>query len=290
MDNLSFVLALEGTAPTASSTTLERVLEYLVRRVQPEPSITHIELFISPLEDGEDPHFATYMGNDKTDPPKPYTAGWGTAFEGGETFYMDPDGNFNSWRAVPIAMEGATATLRNEAKKHVGTPYGMWWGTVPYLYLFAVPPFRALAGWLSDSVKDPAHCATLVARILKGAFPEMGLDKPSSWYGPSTLFLELSRRALMKKCELFIPVVEGATNLVKTTTLESANDDDIKNMTAEQCQCEIQHLSRLVIQASESGNVDEERNFQRSLAKALLRWHYAKRRSSSDEPDVPKTV
>ena len=85
MENLSFVLALEGTAPTASSTTLERVLEYLVRRVQPEPSITHIELFISPLEDGDDPHFATYMGNDKTDPPKPYTAGWGTAFEGGET-------------------------------------------------------------------------------------------------------------------------------------------------------------------------------------------------------------
>lgn len=285
MENLSFVLALEGTAPTASSTTLERVLEYLVRRVQPEPSITHIELFISPLEDGEDPHFATYMGNKKTVPPEPYTAGWGTAFEGGEKFYTDPGGNFDSWRAVPIVMKGATGTLRNEAKKHVGTPYGMWWGTVPYLYLFAVPPFRALAGWLSDNAQDPAHCATLVARILKGAFPKMALDKPSSWYGPSTLFLELSRRARMEEYASIIPAVNVATN-----KLVLDNDDDIKTMTAEQCQCEILHLSRLVIENSVSNNVGEERHSQKDLAKALLRWHYVKRRSSSDGTEATNGI
>ena len=270
MQNLSFALFLEGSPPASEKSFFERILDYLVRRFQPSPSCTHVELFVPPLVNSDEPHFSTYLGLDSTKtPPVPFTANWGSQFGGGREFYTNPKGNLGLWRAVPIVGEKITIALRNEASKHVETPYGLVW-RIPWLYVFAVPPFRAFAGWLSDETAAPAHCATLVARILKGV--SVNLDKPSTWYGPSTLLLELTRQARMSGYSKF--EVEGAQ---PAQILVQERNEDVQKMAPDDYVAAIKHLTNLVIDASVAGDVENERIHQQNLAKALLRFEHQSR-------------
>ena len=285
MENLSFVLALEGAAPTPDKTALQRVLDYLVRHLQPSPSMTHIELFVPSETHGGDVHFATYMGTGSDE--KPYTAGWGSAFsDGSPDFYND---NREHWRAVPVVGID-TSALRKEANAHVGTPYGLWWDTVPYLYAFSVPPLRALTYWLSDKPKAPAHCATLVARILKRAStsPVLPLENPSAWYGPSTLFLELSRDGLMGSydtSEMHSLVHTDDASALAVNTIIHESDEAVARMSEIDVKLAILTLTERVIVARGKGEATE-RLHQKNLAKALLRWKHVWRPHSPEVPDA----
>ena len=87
--------------------------------------------------------------------------------------------------------------MRAECNLHCGTPYppaAMLWQ-----YPMSIWPLRAFSGFLDDRINAPAHCAALSARILRSALPEVSLPQPSHWYGPSSLYLELSTPERMER-------------------------------------------------------------------------------------------
>lgn len=181
LDDVVFVLALEGGDVDPKMGVAAQLLDAVVTGCQPAPGISHIELLFSSPGDAnrdvpQDMHFATYLGQ---------TAGFGRSFGGQREFYLGH--NFPNWRAVPIVAPRASPLVRAECLSHVGTPYSI------SRYLFSAPPLRSIASIFDDRPQRPAHCATLTARCLRRALG-LPLKRPSAWYSPSTLFLEISQR------------------------------------------------------------------------------------------------
>ena len=98
---------------------------------------------------------------------------------------------------VAIFSIDAVDRVRTECHDHVHTPYPSMSRLLNYP--FSVPPLRAFAGWLDDQPGTPAHCAALSARILRSAVPEISLPHASHWFGPSSLYLELSTPERMER-------------------------------------------------------------------------------------------
>ena len=237
VQQVAYLLSLEGDEPQLKWTWYEKVLDALVQSAQPAPAMTHTELVLPP-ESGDDDemHFAIYLGKQ---------AHWGSVFGGGKKFYLDPQGNAKSWRAVPIVGQDAVRRLRAECSKHSGTSYGPMHRL--FNYPFSMPPGRSLAWLLDDSTGSPAHCASLTARCLRRALPELGLSRPSAWYGPSTLYLELARESRMRSYKQYL--TEAAT--VKATveveraaksadTLLRGSDDAVVALSHDECQCGVE--------------------------------------------------
>lgn len=257
-----YVLALEGaSSPDPAWGFLERALDSVVQTMQPAPSTTHIELCMAPSSRRDDMHFSTYLGS---------KAGWGASFGGQREFYLGH--NAARWRAVPIVCHDASARLRVECAKHVGTPYSL------AKYICALPPIRALAGLLSDVPQVPAHCAILTARCLKAALPEIGINHPPAWFGPATLFLELDseqkRAAFHEKLLESDPIVraisedEGETHALHE--LLNGADENIEKLDQEAC---VLALHRLTVRSLAQGLDDVARRIvQKQLATALLRF------------------
>jgi len=262
-----YALALEGDAPDPNWRWWERWLDAIVQTVQPAPALTHIELVIPPRNDTDEVHFATYLGK---------SANWGSGFGDSANFYLNPDGNGGSWRAVPVVAHGALSRLREECANHVGTPYGSarWL----FNYPFSVPPLRSLAWTLDDKPKANAHCATLTARCLKRAFPELYIPEASAWYGPSTLFLELARRARMLSYRDRMAEMATVKSLAETEEAANAagvllrgSDDDVRALSATECQAGVDLLCLKSVNAAANSDVTVERLSQKQLAIALLR-------------------
>lgn len=176
--DLVFALVLDGAeAPPPEFTPAQKALDWIVQAAQPAPASTHIELLFVP-EAQKEAHFATYLGS---------SAGFGSSFPNKRQFYLGA--NAGNWRAIPIVRAGVAKRVRLEALNHAKTPYSL------ARYVCAVPPLRAFAGILRDEPLDPAHCATLTARVLRRAVPELKLEHASAWYGPTTLALELASDA-----------------------------------------------------------------------------------------------
>ena len=260
--SIAYVLALEGAStPDPKWGFLERTLDGVVQTMQPAPSMTHIELCMAPNTRRDDMHFATYLGA---------SAGWGASFGGQRAFYLGH--NASSWRAVPIVCRDASARLRTECAKHVGTPYSIG------KYICALPPIRALAGLLSDVPQTPAHCAILTARCLKAALSEIGIQHASSWFGPSTLFLELDsepkRMAFHEQLLRSDPTVRAISEDESETRamhqLLNGSDEDIRALDEEACALA---LHRITVRSLEPGLDDVARRIvQKQLATALLRY------------------
>ena len=266
---VAYVLSLEGDEPNTKWSWYETMLDAVVQSAQPAPAMTHTEILLPP-ESGDDHemHFALYLGKQ---------AHWGSTFGGGTKFYLDPQGNGKSWRAVPIVGQDAVRRLRAECSKHSGTPYGPMHRL--FNYPFSVPPGRSMAWMLDDSVGSPAHCASLTARCLRRALPEMGLSHPSAWYGPSTLYLELARESRMTSYKQYMTedatvkaTVELETAAKSADTLLRGSDDAVVALGHEECQCGIDLLTSKTIDAIVDGDVTAERLTQKNLARALLRW------------------
>ncbi len=279
---IAFLLALEGDRPNAKWSFWETALDALVQASQPAPAMTHAELLLPPEGPSDDMHFALYLGKQ---------ANWGRNFSGGRKFYLDPNGNGNSWRAVPIMGQDAVQRLREECVKHELTPYGPL--SRLFNYPFSVPPLRSLAWMLDDTAGAPAHCASLVARCLRRALPELGLPNASGWYGPSTLYLELTRHSRMASYQkytdemqtlLSIPEREQASNGAET--LLRGSDDSVAALSDADCQSGVDLLCKKCIAAAVQGDVTVERMQQRNLARALLRWSQVQRAPRAVAPAV----
>ena len=274
LPDIVYVLALEAKRPDPSWKWYEKVLDYLVQTFQPQPKLTHIELFI-PGQD--DVHFATYLGK---------LANWGSEFSEGADFYTDPAGNGPYWRAVPIMAPDAVGLLRKECNRHVGTPYGSVFRL--FNYPFSVPPLRSLAWSLDDKCSADAHCAVLTMRCLRHALSNLDIPESSAWYGPSTAFLQMSQQSRMASYARRLDDMamgksthqnEEATRAAETLLQDS--DDNVKKLSEEQSRAGIFILTDKVIRTGVAMDMTAERNAQLNLARALLRDVHIRR---SDEP------
>ena len=262
-----YALALEGDKPGADWSWWEYALDTVVQTVQPAPAMTHIELIIPAQTATDDVHFGTYLGK---------RANWGSGFGDSLSYYLDPKGNGPSWRATPIMAHGAVSRMRKECDQHVDTPYGDTHRL--FNYPFSVPPFRSLAWTLDDAPKANAHCATLAARCLKRALPELNLEQASAWYGPSTLFLELSRKARMtsyRKRMLEMATVKALPETEEairaSEVLVRGSDDEVRALDDVECRAGIDLLCLKSVTATVDDDVTAERLAQQRLARALLR-------------------
>jgi hypothetical protein len=261
LDGVVYLLCLEpGAQPAAGTSAFETLLNSVIEAMQPAPSVLHAELCLPPTSDRMDMNFATYLGS---------TANWGRSFGDPRAFYL---GNTaSSWRAVPIVAHDAARAVRDECGKHVLTPYSL------ARYACAVPPLRSVAGLLPDSVGAPAHCATLAARVLRRALPSVGLAHSSGWYGPASLFLDVSsesRRAtaharLHAGAQLVRADGEEAEEVSAIAALLQGDDDAVRALDDAACTMALYHLT---MRSLEAGLDDVGRRIvQKQLACALLR-------------------
>ena len=281
VQQVAYLLSLEGDKPRSDWTFWEAALDTLVQSAQPAPAMTHTELLLPPETDDEDMHFAVYLGKQ---------AHWGSFFGGGKKFYLDPKGNSKSWRAVPIVGQDAVHRLRAECSKHTGTSYASMhrlWN-----YPFSTPPGRSLAWMLDDRVGSPAHCASLTARCLRRAIPEIGLSQPSGWYGPSTLYLELSRESRMVSYKQYLAEAETTKAIVEleqasmsADTLLRGSDDSVVALSHDDCKRGVDLLTSKVVDAAVNRDPTAERLMQKNLARALLRWSQVNRRGNVSHVD-----
>ena len=280
--NTVYLLALEGSDPDPKWTFWEKALDTAVQMFQPSPAMTHVELFIPPDGEADEAHYATYLGK---------KSGFGSSFGGVESsrkFYLEQNGE--AWRAIPIMAPGATVKLRDECTRQQNVPYGSAYRLFNYPY--AVPPFRSLAWTVDMSPEAPAHCASLTARCIQAALPELQLPHTPAWYGPSTLFLELSREARMTSYKHHAvdmahlrALVEDEEAVDAEDRLLRGSDARVKELTEQQCLAGIEHLTKRVTAAGSVGDETAARVSQRELARALLRFSLVNRGGPPDVPD-----
>ena len=263
------VLYLEADRPGEDFSFGERILDSMVQNLQPSPSMTHVELAIPATDaSGDDLHFATYLGSSG--------AAWSSEFGNGRDFYLNPKKNGASWRAVPVCIHQAAKRARTECQDHAGTPYPSFARLLNYP--FSVPPLRALAGHLENDTGTPAHCAALTARVLQSAFPELGIPNPSPWYGPATLYLELSRAGRMaayestlrsEATEASLNDVEDAENALEI--LLRGSDDDVRELSEASSKAGMDLACKKCIVSGVSESQRDVRAAQMELARAFLR-------------------
>lgn len=262
-----FLLGLESSeAPDPRWGFWERTLNKLVRTFQPHPVLSHVELFLPTSSQGGEMHFSTYYGRH---------AGWGSDFGSGEVFYSG--WNEQKWIAIPIVGASAIERLRKECalEANCDTPYSLAG------YLFSVPPLRALASTRDNGVGDPAHCAALSARVLSRALPNINLPHSDAWYGPSTLFLELSKKARMiayhehisETTPSTLSLPEETERTVARETLLSGSNDSIAALSTQACNVAVQYQAHLVIKERTAGtDMARMRVLEKGLGRMLVRW------------------
>ena len=259
VDCVLFLVCLEPGAADPDTPVSEKALNFVVESLQPSPGLLHCELayFLNGKVDGA----ATYVGQ---------TANSTRSFGGKREFYFGR--NAGRWRAVPIVVNaGAAQRVCAEVPKHVGTCYSL------SRYLFSVPPLRAFAHLLPDRDQSAAHCATLAARLLKRAVPEVDLLRCPAFYSPATLFLELnntkrrttaSQRLAQSKQVVF---AEGEEEEILSAirVLTGGDDDEILQLANDAISRSLRRLAERAI--------DPERDevslriAQKQLATAILR-------------------
>ncbi|MAT12150.1 MAG: hypothetical protein CMM02_14225 [Rhodopirellula sp.] len=271
--HIGFALFLESHSD-------ETVLGNAVRHFQPSPAFSHVELIMPPdkLADsakGTEMYsmFATYIGE---------KAGFSGSFSNPGRFYIHgPNGGH--WRAVPIVFDDASERLRAECRDHVDTLYPP---LMPFVFNYAlsVPPGRSFASYVKEDRYEPAHCAALTARIIERAIPEAQLPYAPSYYGPSSLYLELTRKCRCEKAfkDLAgfepiksIPEQEEERRWEETGVAGLLGEipmDELDTLKYEECMGAAQALSKDVIVSHVSGDATEIRANEKKLAKVLLNW------------------
>ena len=181
------LMVMKADATSKDATFTEALVDRTVQFGQPYPAITHVELWIGDQPGGkhEDNHFSTYLGTKKG-------ALWTSGLTDSKKFYSSA-----AWSAVPLVATDVERRVRAECNLHSGTPYPP--AALLWQYPMSIWPLRAFSGLMDDRINAPAHCAALSARILRSALPEVDLPQPSHWYGPSSLYLELSKPERMER-------------------------------------------------------------------------------------------
>tara|TARA_S200000501_G_scaffold284816_1_gene269105 strand:- start:399 stop:1343 length:945 start_codon:yes stop_codon:yes gene_type:complete len=256
-----YALFLEPAADTDPRlSTLECVIDKAVRFFQPHPAMAHCELLVPPVpvDEGLRTQFATYLGR---------KSAWQTDKADGYNYYLVE--NAGRWRAVPIFQANAGAKLRNEADMELGVDYSL------SRYLSAVPPGRWVANWLPDKRRTPAHCATLTARVLHNA-DVYKMRHKSSWYGPSTLYHELSHVATWKAERIGAASWEGmpwqTAQHVESLLRGVMSPETVHSVGDTGCLEAVRALTMRTCNALVQSDSVTQRLTQQQLATALLRW------------------
>jgi hypothetical protein len=271
------LMVMKADATSKDATWSEALVDYTVQFGQPYPAVTHVELWIGdrPTEPAEDNHFSTYLGAKRG-------ALWTSGLTDSKKFYSS-----TAWSAIPIFASDVERRMRSECNLHCGTPYPpvatLW------QYPMSIWPLRGLSGFLDDRINAPAHCAALSARILRSALPEIALLQPSHWYGPSSLYLELSAPERMEQAlAVQRPVVRSLAEereedrLADMLTMHS--DDEVIEMHASEARQALHALSIKVLAAGsrqgDQGQQDQDkfRVAQERLARGLTRYTWLNRK------------
>lgn len=249
-----------GAGDSAQWSTLECAIDKAVRIFQPSPALAHCELLLppAPVEEGLRTQFATYLGR---------SSGWQTDRADGYNYYLLQ--NSGRWRAVPVFQLNASEKLRRECDMEIGVGYSL------ARYLSAVPPGRWVANWMPDQRRSPAHCATLTARVLRNA--QIYAPKhTSAWYGPSTLYHELTHQAAWQGermgagqwAGMPAHTAEHAEQMLRgvmdAATVQSVGDA--------RCTDAVHALTMRACNALLRSDAVAQRTTQVQLATALLRW------------------
>ena len=136
-------------------------------------------------------------------------------------------------------------------------------------YVSAAACFRGVSAMLPDSPHSPAHCATLVARVLKGAVGSM--LHGSAWYGPASLFSELADQ-LRQRAPLPSVFQIEPDSLVREQKLLGGSDAAVGEMGDAEALDAIRILTLKVAAAAHRSDAATQRNLQKQLANGLLRW------------------
>ena len=293
---------LKADAPSENSGLVQNVVDRVVQFGQPCPAMTHCEMWIGegageagkPFTMENDNHFSTYLGSDKG-------AMWTSRVPDSRQFYgcgervRDPAKHrpASAWSAIPIFGDDVAGKLRDECRTHFGTPYPSVF--LLWHYPMSVWPLRAFAGAMDDRPSTPSHCAALSARILRAGVPNMALSHSSHWYGPSSLYLELSapsrmERALARERPMGKP--SGETDdehedrererQELANTLFGESDDTVGNMSSSDAQTALHTLGIEVLRkGSRVGGVDVDqdqfREAQERYARGLCRYTWTHR-------------
>ena len=270
------LMVMKADATSKDATFTEALVDYTVQFGQPYPAVTHVELWIGdrPTETGEDNHFSTYLGAKKG-------ALWTSGLTDSKKFYSSA-----AWSAIPIFAADAERRMRSECNLHCGTPYPP--AATLWQYPMSIWPLRGLSGFLDDRINAPAHCAALSARILRSALPEIALLQPSHWYGPSSLYLELSTPERMERAlAAQRPVVrsqaeeEEDDRLADILTLHS--DYEVVEMRTSDARQALHALSIKVLdagtrQGDHEQDQDKFRAAQERFARGLTRYTWLNRK------------
>ncbi|MEK9933949.1 MAG: hypothetical protein VW555_04490 [Luminiphilus sp.] len=266
--------------PDPSATLFEKFVTTAVSTCQPDPSLVHCEILIPPVPnyEGDRTSFATYMGR---------VSSWQRASEGHKFYLLE---NASRWRAVPVFGIGAGQLVRTECQSEIGVDYSL------LRYLLAARPLRSLAKYVGDARRDPAHCASLTARILKNAFGTDALAEPSASYGPSRLFHELSERAALHGRHIgaasFSSIEDDTAIAIDRLLRAPMTRENVQAIGDEQCHAAVKALTMKVCNSLLSGEELAIRLSQRQLADALLRWTILRPHAAGPaSPDpVPVTI
>ena len=272
------LMVMKADATSKNATWGEAFIDRTVQFGQPYPAATHVELWVGeqPGDKLEDNHFSTYLG--ATD-----GASWTSGMSDSKRFYSS-----SAWSAVPIFSVGAERRVRAECNLHCGTPYPP--AAFLWQYPWSIWPLRAFSSFVDDRISAPAHCAALSARILRTALPEIALPQSSHWYGPSSLYLELSSPDRMERAlAVQRPVVrsqpeeEHDEELADALTLNS--DDDVVAMSAADARQAVHALAVQVLRAGcrphghkSVPDQDAFRAAQERLARGVTRYTWLNRR------------
>lgn len=247
--------------PDPRWTTAECVIDKAVRLFQPTPALAHCELLVPPipLDEGMRTQFGTYFGRQ---------SGWQTDKADNTAYYLIDCAN--RWRAVPVFGANAASLIRRECDAELGVPYSL------ARYVSATPPFRYFANWLPDQRRSPAHCATLTARVLKNALSDSAPARASAWYGPTTLFHELSGTATWRGERMGASSYTGMP--VETATAVEQllrgvmSPETVSEVGDVKCLEAVRALTMRAVSALTSGDDVAQQLTQKQLATALLRW------------------
>lgn len=251
-----FVMFLEPHDPPAGErppSTFDRIVSYVVNNLQPSPVMVHVELVVPcALGKAAPVHFSTYVGDH---------SGWRSDRGLNAAYYMGTTAG--KWRALPVFGSHAARLVREACNESCGVQYSL------FRYVSAAWGFRQLARAVPDGPRQPAHCATLTARMLRTGIVHI-LKHPSAWYGPSSLYNELRRKL---ENQQIVPDTTDAGDVASNVDcILRHKDEDVGRMSTDEFMGAIRVLTLRASSAVATGDDAMQIITQKQLATALFRW------------------
>ena len=269
MTDVAFLLFLEPASEEeeAKQSRSTRLLDWAIKTFQETPPMMHCEILLTPRHSEQHLlHFATYIGRQ---------SGWQMGRDANEAYYLRE--NAGRWRAVPVFATDATKRIRHECELERGVPYSL------AKYITSTYPFRSFARFIGSSRREPAHCATLTARILKNA---LGLESPVhqhyNYYSPSSLYNDARDDVATKTLGWKTTTPETKTaELIDKILRGAETSETIADLGDDGCGEAVRALTLRVCSEMQGGDTASRSVAERQLATALLRWTVL--RQSSDD-------